>query len=111
MSNRNWVCFSCRITNRKSSRFAGKAICPECGGELKNIGYKIPVPPKSKPKEWKKLREQLAFDAREFERDICKSKVRKRHDLEKELEILKVLPSNAGRQSLIKQLEKQLRYA
>ncbi|QBG34440.1 hypothetical protein [Litorilituus sediminis] len=111
MSNRNWVCFSCRITNRKSSRFAGKAICSECGGELNYLGYKIPVPPKSKPKEWKKLQEQLASEAREYERDIFKAKVRNRHDLEQELEKLKALPSNIGRQSLIKQLEKRLKYA
>jgi len=111
MSNRNWVCFSCRITNRKSSRFAGVAICSDCGGELKNIGYKIPVPPKSKPKEWKKLQEQLASEVREAECEKYKSGVRKRHDLEQELEKLKSLPHNTGRLSLIKQLEKWLKYA
>jgi len=111
MSNRNWVCFSCRITNRKSSRFAGEAICSDCGGELKNIGYKIPVPPKSKPKEWKKLQEQLASQAREVECEKYKSSVRKRHDLEQELEKLNTLPLNSGRLSLIKQLEKRLKYA
>lgn len=111
MSNCNWVCFSCRVTNRKSSRFAGEAICSDCGGELKNIGYKIPVPPKSKPKEWKKLQEQLASQAREFEREKFSSSVRSRHDLEQELEKLKALPFNDGRKSLIKQLEKRLKYA
>jgi hypothetical protein len=111
MSNRNWVCFSCRITNRKSSRFTGEAICSECGGQLKNIGYKIPVPPKSKPKEWTKLQESLASQTRELERANFKVKVQKRHELEQELVKLKALPLNCGRQSLIKQLEKRLKYA
>lgn len=110
MSNRNWVCFNCRITNRKSSRFNRQATCSQCGDKLKNIGYKIPVPPKSKPKLWQKLHEQLAFEAREFERNNFKSKVRKRHDLEQEIEKLKTLPFNRGRQSLIDRLEKQLKY-
>lgn len=111
MSNRNWVCFSCRITNRKSSRFTGEAICSECGGALINIGYKILVPPKSKPKEWKKLHESLASQTRELERVNFKAKVQNRHDLEQELVKLKALPINDGRQSLIKQLEKRLKYA
>ena len=89
----------------------GEAICSECGGELKYIGYKIPVPPKSKPKEWKNLQEQLASQAREYERDRFEASVRQRHDLEQELENLKALPFNTGRQSLIKQLEKRLKYA
>lgn len=89
----------------------GEAICSDCGEELVNIGCKIPVPPKSKLKKWKKLQEQLAFQAKETERARFSSSVRKRHDLEQELVKLKALPSNEGRQSLIKQLEQRLKYA
>ena len=110
MSNRNWVCFNCRITNRKQSGFSGRAVCSDCGGELINIGYRIPVPPKSKIKEWKKLKEQLAQQSMKMERLGFEHSVRFRHDLEKEITKLKNLPQSPGRQSLIKQIEAKLKY-
>ncbi|ACA87762.1 hypothetical protein [Shewanella woodyi] len=57
-----------------------------------------------------KLQEKLASQARVFEREKFSSRVRTRHDLEQELEKLKILPFNDGRQSLIKQLEKRLKH-
>jgi uncharacterized Zn finger protein (UPF0148 family) len=108
MSNRNWVCFSCRITARKPASYQGDVICPQCTKKCSYLGYKIPVPPKSKIKEWQKLRLQLADEARNYERIKFKNDVSSRHLLEQEISKLKSLPANSGRNSLIKQLEKQL---
>ena len=72
------------------------------------MGYKIPVPPKSKAKEWEKLRLQLAEEAKVRERITFQNGVYTRHSLEQEIAKLKCLPANTGRDSLIKQLMKQL---
>lgn len=108
MSNRNWICFDCKITNRKSATFDGDAICSQCGGQLTYIGYKIPVPPKNKPKLWESLKQQLEHQKKSRTRYGFEYDVRNRHDLEHRIEKLKLLPFNVGRQSLIKQLEKEL---
>jgi LSD1 subclass zinc finger protein len=58
VSNYSWVCFSCRTSHRQPST-AKQVKCASCGEPCECLGYKIPVPPKSKPKDWEKLR--LAF--------------------------------------------------
>jgi hypothetical protein len=83
-------------------------VCPQCTQSCAYLGYKIPVPPKSKVKEWEKLRLQLVEEARNYERTKFKIGVYSRHRVEQEIEKLKCLPANSGRDGLIKQLEKQL---
>jgi DNA-directed RNA polymerase subunit RPC12/RpoP len=110
MSNNNWVCFTCREAVRRPGS-ADNVRCPKCAQACQNIGYKIPVPPKSKPKLWQAL-QQCRAEA--MQNDAAYS-VRRMHDLEKEIinleqEISRIeaMPENAGRRSLIKSLNKQL---
>jgi hypothetical protein len=72
------------------------------------LGYKIPVPPKSKPKDWEKLR--LAFDQsrRQAARKRTMERVRRTHDLEQEIARLEGMELNPGRTTAVKLLKKQL---
>jgi hypothetical protein len=73
-----------------------------------NIGYKIPVPPKNKPKEWEALKTQLENREKELVDSRKLTSTKKKHSLEKELEKLEALPENSGRKSLIKKLKQRL---
>ena len=55
MSKRNFVCFECRVAVRREAYSGEPVLCPTCGVLSHNIGYKIPVPPKSKQEAWDKL--------------------------------------------------------
>ena len=72
------------------------------------MGYKIPIPPKSKGKEWAALEKQLSQEASEIIAAEALERVQRIHHLEKEIKRIEALPSNAGRQSLIRQLKKEL---
>ena len=109
MSNSAWVCFECRSAVRRPTQFAGDVPCPTCGAACTPLGYKIPVPPKSKAREWQALREQLHRERDERMSDARAARIRRRHDLEQEIARLDALPSNPGRTRAIALLRKQLR--
>lgn len=95
----------------RDTNTACKVKCPSCGAEMMNIGYKIPIPPKTKGKEWKNLQKQLISEMAEA---VSKSRVQNvqlLHSIEKELRKLEALPANKGREVLIKQLKKRLENA
>ena len=73
-----------------------------------NLGYKIPIPPKSKGKEWAALEKQISQETSEIMAAKVLERVQRIHHLEKEIKRIEALPSNAGRQSLVKQLKKEL---
>ncbi len=83
-------------------------LCPSCGKETVNVGYKIPIPPKTKVSEWQALREQLHLEITESLMNQQRSRVAEMHALEKEIEKMESLPSNPGRASLLKQLKNRL---
>lgn len=108
MSKRNFVCFDCRAAVRRELYSGEAVLCSDCGLECHNIGYKVPVPPKSKPEAWKSLREQYFRDRRqENERKAVKN-IRRRHALEKEIQDLEVRPENEGRTKEIRRIRRQL---
>lgn len=72
------------------------------------MGYKIPIPPKSKGKEWSALEKQILQTASEVIAAKELERVQRIHYLEKEIQRIEGMPSNSGRQSLIKQLKKKL---
>jgi len=108
MSKRNFVCFDCRSAVRREPYSGEAVLCPDCGQECHNIGYKIPVPPKSKPEAWRGLREQYFRDRRQEDERKAVGNVRRRHALEKEIEKLKTRPENEGRTKEIRRLRGKL---
>ena len=103
----NWVCFDCHWAGRRSGSVTD-VTCPECKRPAVCLGTKIEVPPKSKPARWTALREGYYSAQRARERRTYAAQVRRRHDLERRLRDLSVLPDNEGRQSLIKRLRSEL---
>ena len=72
------------------------------------LGYKIPIPPKSKGKEWEQLRESYYRSQREQQLSRSKMKVRDVHGIEQEIVRLRAMPKNPGRERAIKLLAKSL---
>ncbi len=108
MSNRKHLCFNCLLAFRREANSTSAVKCSACGGDCINIGYKIPVPPKSKPKEWDDLRNQLTNEHLARTLANQRRKVQNIHSLEKEIGKLEALPENSGRASLIKKLKQRL---
>jgi hypothetical protein len=75
---------------------------------MRYLGYKIPVPPKRDENTWDALREQLNQERHDHQQQSLERAVRRRHDLEQEIERLESLPTNPGRQKAIRLLRKQL---
>ena len=108
MSKRNFVCFECHVSVRREPYSGDAVLCPECGQECHNIGYKIPVPPKSKPEAWKALHEEYFRGQRENAAAQEVGKVRRKHALEKEIAKLEARPENDGRSKEIRRLRRKL---
>lgn len=108
MSTSAWVCFECRISVRRETQFKGEVPCPECGSACTFLGYKIPVPPKSKIKTWAQLRNQLHREATTRVNDAVQARVQRQHQLEQEISKLQTMPSNPGRSAAIRRLQKKL---
>jgi hypothetical protein len=108
MSNKKWVCCGCRVAVRRSQGDDATVLCSECGKPCSNIGYKIPVPPKSKVREWERLREQLNQQKNETTLAKTQTLVRRKHELEREIVRLEAMPRNEGRTKAVKLLRKKL---
>lgn len=93
---------------RRSQGDTSDVLCPECGKQCSYIGYKIPVPPKSKVREWKQLQEQLRQEKSKTEIVKTQSLVRRKHELEREIVRLEAMSKNEGRTKAVKQLRKKL---
>jgi len=107
MSNYAWVCFHCRSAARRPGS-ATDVRCPSCGNSCERIGYKTPIPPKSKLKEWEALR---SLGHRRRQEDLARrtrDRVRQTHFLEKEILRLESMPPNPGRTIAVKLLKKRL---
>ena len=107
MSNYHWVCFSCSEAVRRPGS-SEDVRCPKCARQCQNIGYKTPVPPRSKPKLWQALEASYVAARENYAARKGLATVRRIHALEKEVERIQSLPENPGRRELIKSLSKQL---
>lgn len=108
MGTAAWVCFDCRVAVRRSTAFAGEVPCPTCGKPCSYLGYKIPVPPKAKRREWSALHQQLARERSERHLAADEAAVRNKHDLEQEIARLEAMPANEGRAKAIQLLKRRL---
>jgi hypothetical protein len=100
-SNHNFVCFDCRVNVRRFKLAEAAPLCPQCGRECTNLGYKIPIPSKDDQVAW----ERLYVDIREGKRRLLMTQEENRvaltHQLERQLEGLKSQPTNPGRERAI----------
>lgn len=103
-----WGCVDCRIAVRRNTVFVGEVPCPTCGKLCSYLGYKIPVPPKDKRREWSALHQRLAHEHSERNLAADKAAVRSRHDLEQEIARLEAMPTNEGRTTAIRLLRCRL---
>lgn len=110
MSNYAWVCFDCRSTARRPGH-AINVRCASCGRPCECLGYKIPVPPKSKLKTWEALRESYFHWKREWVLEHALRQTKHIHYLEQEIARLESRPANIGRQKAISILKKRLEHA
>ena len=108
MGTAAWVCFECRAAVRRSTAFAGEVSCPTCSKPCAYLGYKIPVPPKAKTREWAALHQQLSRERIQQELDAEASAVRHKHELEQEIARLEAMPANEGRAKAVRSLRKRL---
>jgi hypothetical protein len=56
------VCFGCRRVLRREPEPGGSSRCASCGGALRAIPERIPVPPRGNERAWAALRESLDED-------------------------------------------------
>lgn len=108
MGTAAWVCFDCRAAVRRHTAYVGEVPCPTCGKLCSYLGYRIPVPPKDKQREWSALRDQLARERMQRELAVDAAAVRDRHDLEQEIARLEAMPANEGRAKAIRLLRHRL---
>ena len=108
MGTAAWVCFNCRSAVRRNTAFRGEVSCPVCGKQCAYLGYKIPVPPKQKVREWSALRQQLSSEQIAREVQEHETAVRRRHELEQEIARLEAMPANPGRTRAVQLLRRQL---
>jgi len=107
MSNYAWVCFNCRLAVRRPG-LAQAPRCASCREACICLGYKIPVPPKSKIRQWKALRDSVFLYRRENLLREDRTRVELTHRLEREITRYEVLQRNSGRAAAIKRLRQQL---
>jgi predicted secreted Zn-dependent protease len=109
MNHRNWVCFDCRSVVRREAYTVDSVVCATCSQPRVNLGYKIPIPAKTRAKEWERLREQYFASQRAATRARGDAQRKKRRDLTKEIERLESRSANPGRSKAVQLIRKKLR--
>jgi len=107
MSNHHWACFTCRTVTRRPS-LSTNARCRECREPCESLGYKTPIPPRYKVKEWDALFRYVNDSRRARLEAQRKFNLRFRHNLEKRIGTMERLPASKGRVASLKALRKQL---
>ena len=109
MSKRNWVCFECRSVVRREAYTANSVVCATCWQPRVNLGYKIPIPAKTRVNDWESLREHYLASERAAARARREAQRKRTRDLEKEIERLESRPANPGRSKAVQLIRKKLR--
>lgn len=107
-SNHNFVYFECRVNVRRSKLAEVSPVCPQCGHQCTNLGYKIRVPPKAELAAWDRLYADLREAKRRFVTTQQENKVALTHELERRLQLLELRAVNSGRRRTIRDLKKRL---
>jgi hypothetical protein len=104
VSNYAWVCFDCRLAVRRSS-LAKDVRCPGCAKPCECLGCKTPVPPKSRVRDWARLREDFYRFRRERAIKDYASRTGRLLDLERDIARLSARPAKRGRTAMIRFLK------
>lgn len=107
MSNHHWACFTCRTVTRRPS-LSKDVRCRECRAPCESLGYKTPIPPRYKAKEWDALFRYYHDSRRARLESQARFNVKYRHDLEKRIERMERLPANKGRRASLVVLRARL---
>ncbi len=110
MGTAAWVCFECRNAVRRNTQYVGDVPCPNCGRLCAYLGYRIPVPPKRKRREWSKLREQLSRERAAQALAAQHARQDERIALSREIERLAAKGPNPGRAAMIRRLQRRLEW-
>lgn len=108
MGTAAWVCFDCRSAVRRHTQYEGDVPCPNCGRLCAYLGYKIPVPPKRKRRQWTALHAQLLREKIGREMVEYLTRDHARTALEREIDRLEAKGPNPGRASMIRRLRRRL---
>jgi len=109
MSNHNWVCFSCRLAVRRPSQ-AIAARCAACREQCVCLGHKIPIPPRTKLRQWRDLRNWVFRQRGEQLLRKERMRVRTTHAIEQEIVRFEATPGDLGRKGTIRRLRQDLAY-
>jgi hypothetical protein len=109
MNNRNWVCFDCRSVVRREAYTKDIVVCSACRRPRVNLGYRIPIPAKTKAKDWELLRERFLASERAAERAERVRRQKRKRELEAEIERLESRPASEGRSQAVRRLRRQIR--
>jgi hypothetical protein len=107
MSSYVWVCFGCRTASRRSPRLPN-VRCRLCREPCECLGYKTRIPVRTKVKEWSDLCRSFYESRRALFLRKDRAKVRRTHDLEREISRLEEMTQNEGRSDAIKLMRKEL---
>lgn len=108
MGSSAWVCFDCREAVRRQTYYRGDPLCPRCGKSTDFLGYKVPVPKKSDEKTWDELRSQLLEERYARQQKQITDRVRRKHEIEKQLTELESRSDYPQRARLIRDLQCEL---
>ena len=107
-SNYNWVCFDCRIALRQPKVSEEIPLCPDCGRECFCLGYKVEIPRRDAVRAWRQLREESRRRYHAHQDRVNRWRVRRKHDLEKEIARMEAMEENKDRSRQIKKLKEEL---
>jgi hypothetical protein len=107
MSNHAWVCFDCRAAVRRSG-MAKDVRCPRCAQACICLGYKVPIPPKTKVKAWSALRDWFYRYQRQRLLGSHQQRMNQVQQLERQMRELTAMPLKPGRSAMIAYLSRRL---
>ena len=94
----------------RRATYSGEFVkCSRCGQHSRYVGYKTRIPERQAKNEWELLRKTLEDKAIHRMEQAGKSKVRLRHELEKDLAKLQSRPENPGRNKAMRLLEREIK--
>lgn len=108
MGTAAWVCFHCRSAVRRHTHYGGDVPCPNCSRPCTSIGYKIPVPPKRKRRDWSALHAWLAKRQADRDVQIHLDRIRESTALRNEIDRLEARSPHPARSLMIRRLRRRL---
>lgn len=107
MSNHHWACFACRTVTRRNS-LSTNVRCRECRRPCESLGYKTPIPPRYKVKEWEALFRYVNDEKRAGIERVARWKREYRRRLAERIHKLEDRPASKARAQTLRVLRREL---